>query len=199
MLGNSENASTFSRDYVFTCRAGDLASFLNNIIYDIGNAVPRQIAFIESKCRLIVTELLTNALKHSTTNSTIFSISIDSEKLRITKVDQGRPFYLEAWKEREALVWPLDRYQGRKLVIYEDMMCCLYGYIENPNKIVFTTKDFPISTPPRPKEILEHFGLMIMTKASDSFIYWYNPESGENVFQAVMHFDDGLEIDKHLE
>jgi hypothetical protein len=185
------NAKTikYARDYVFDCNPSSISTLLNTIVSDISDYLP-DVLVIETQCRLILTELLTNALKHSLSAKTIIRISIDSEKLQITKSDEGRPFYLEKWKEREELEWPLYGYEGKKLVIYEDLMCCLYGYIDSPLKVSFSTKDFPIQTPPRPKEILEHFGLMILTKASDRFTYTYDPEEKANIFQSQILFGE---------
>lgn len=177
----------YAKDYVFDCQPSSISSLLNTVVSDISNYVP-DVLIIETKCRLILTELLTNALKHSLSQETIISISIDDEKLQITKFDHGRPFYLARWKEREELEWPLHGYDGKKLVIYEDLMCCLYGYIESPFKLSFSTKDFPVKTPPRPKEILEHFGLMILTKASHYFTYVYDPEEKANIFRSEILF-----------
>ncbi|HVV56118.1 MAG TPA: hypothetical protein VHC47_12360, partial [Mucilaginibacter sp.] len=46
------------------------------------------------RCKVIVTELLTNAIKHAGDGSTLFGIERDSEQLVIQKSDKGAPLYL---------------------------------------------------------------------------------------------------------
>jgi hypothetical protein len=194
MVKNRKPMIVFAKEFEFDSIRGEAYPLLNAIIADIAREGIILSEKIEIRCRLILTELLTNALKHSTARQTILDIIIDEEKIEISKSDKGRNFYLPQWKEREALKWPLKGYDGNKIVIYEDQMCCLYGFIENEHKVLFSAKDSELQIPPRPKDILEHFGLMILTKSSDSFIYRYDPATESNIFQSRVFLDSKKDI-----
>ena len=184
MVKNNTHKVIYARDFEFYSTPEEVSPLINRVVAEIREEILNLDERVSGKCRLILTELLTNALKHSDCPKTVIGVMIDKEKIQISKLDSGRAFYLPEWKEREALKWPLEGREGQKIVIYEDQMCCLFGQIENQNKVVFSHEDYSVQMPPRPKDILEHFGLMILTKSSDSFIYHYNPATKTNLFQA---------------
>ncbi len=183
--GTTHSLNTFA--FIFKSNVDELYPLVTEIYEVIKSRVIGD-PFTAGKCKLILTELLTNALKHSGVDKTVFKVVFDKNKLLISKADKGKPFNLESFKEREALKWPLDpSYQGEKFTIYEDEMCGLYAYITDPNHVIFFTEDHPIDPPPRPRDMLEHFGLLILTKSSDRFEYFFNPETQTNIFTSTIN------------
>ncbi|WP_423146203.1 hypothetical protein [Rubrolithibacter danxiaensis] len=183
ILVTAPTSKSFS--FIFKSDPSELFSLLSDIISLVKEQLPEEkySPVIEGKCKLILTELLTNAIKHSWASETEVNVLIAQDYIEISKTDIGKAFYLPAFKERETLQWPLDAtFTGKKITIYEDDMCGLYGYIEQGQRVVFSAEDHPIPIPPRPRDMLEHFGLIILTKSADEFIYEHNSLTRENTF-----------------
>lgn len=177
------------KEFQFYARHENLYPSLNEILEVIKNATAHlsDAELIAGKCKLILTELLTNALKHSLAAQSTIGVIITAHKIIITKKDSGRPFYLPESEGREEICWPVSKsLKDEEIIIYEDELCTLHALIESENRLIFFTEDLPISVPPRPVNILEHFGIMILTKSSDEFIYEYNPVTQTNLFQSTV-------------
>ncbi len=126
----------------------------------------------QRRIKLIIVELITNSIKHSNGLPTQFQLIIDHPQLSILKLEKGLqiefsspqqiPFenieqklHISFSESNNHEIQPLDRYRFRFL---------------NPIR-----KD-ELSLDRMP----EHFGFYIITLASDSFIYQYDPEMKEN-------------------
>jgi len=188
MVKNNSTRVLLVKEFVFTAKSEQLYPLLKGIIDTIKTTIgPDFSDSLEGRCRMIITELLTNALKHSNISESLITLVIDKTKITISKSDSGSPFYLNACGDRDAMKWPVEvSLSNSEIIIYEDDMCILKGSIKSPFKINFYTEDLPVQIPPRPKNLLEHFGLMILTKSSDSFTYHYDSENKTNTFQAAV-------------
>lgn len=184
-MKNNTNTALFAKEFEFNTKPEELYPLLNQIISIIKEQIPaaKFTAGIEGKCKLILTELSTNALKHSSVSQSIFGLVIDEHRIQLSKSDTGKPLHLPRWKKREALTWPLKEVETEKIVVYEDDRCCLFGWLDSENTVAFYTEDHPINIPPAPKDLLEHFGLMILAKSSDDFIYQFDPVTKSNIFR----------------
>lgn len=172
--------------FLFNNTTKNLYSTLVQVIDFIESNVPACSEQLTTRCKLIMTELLTNGIKHCNGSETVIEILFNNANIQILKIDTCKPLFLEPFENRDAMQWPLSKITSDKVVVYCDEMCCLYAHIENVNTASFTTEDLRVEIPPRPTDILEHFGLMIITKASDCFLYRYNSEKKSNTFEVTI-------------
>jgi len=183
--------SEIKRDFLFNNETSALFPVLNEIISFIRVHLPsRSHDGKISNCKQILIELLTNAVKHSGTKSTVLSVSIMDNKIEIGKSDTGRQFYLDNYTGWPPITWPISkRYIGEKIRIYEDDISDLYAIIQNENQIVFELQEYPVQKLRSDSNLLEHYGLLILTKMSDEFIYAYDPAICSNLFKVVIALD----------
>jgi anti-sigma regulatory factor (Ser/Thr protein kinase) len=116
------------------------------------------------KAKFIVTELLTNALKHSAVSNARLDVIIKETSIEIIKTDTGQPLPLTA---NDSLT------PGNKTAISQDFMHRLYAELMPSSEVRFTCEEASFDTPDI-NQINEHFGLLIITKTADEFTYWYD-------------------------
>lgn len=140
------------------------------------------------KTRIIISELLTNTIKHTQQQSTVLEVEIYENGLQFVRRDHSLPLHFPAIESREALLWPLhEKYFNKKMVVYEDDLNALWVTISETGAARF-------SVTPKPAEscninsLHEHFGLLLVTLSSDSFTYDFNANTGENVFITFISF-----------
>jgi len=142
-----------------------------------------------SKIKWVITELLTNAVKHSETSECLLLMSLKNGQLIIEKQDNGNPLTLYHPAKETKIIWPL--HPGKTIEdfqIYHNGMDSLMVHIENDNLATFYTEELPESyMPALLLDTSEHFGLLIITKASDTFIYQYIREENLNKFQVCFN------------
>lgn len=114
------------------------------------------------KVKIIVTELLNNAVKHSGTQNTLLELHLDSSELIIRKTDSGKEFDLNSQLYR----------RKTKVVLSSDAMHLLYARKEDDLRIRFYCEEY-VAESIDVKLLAEHMGLLIITKAADEFIYEY--------------------------
>jgi hypothetical protein len=154
------------------------ANLLEEILLLIKTNIPtgegtRELLF---KSKFILTELLTNAIKHANTHEVKLNIEIKDGLVRFEKQDYGNPLILPKVKNNQF---------ENAIIVTADVMHTLYvvekgdtAYFychENTAPLIDTESDFP-----------EHFGLLIITKAADEFSYQYNSENNLNKFTATV-------------
>lgn len=130
------------------------------------------------KSKFILTELLTNAIKHANANEVELSIEIANDFVRFKKQDKGNQLVLPQTKHHDF---------ENAIIVTTDIMHTLYAiekesatYFychENAVPVIDTNNDFP-----------EHFGLLIITKAADEFSYHYDSQKHANTFTAKVNF-----------
>ncbi|AYL95855.1 hypothetical protein [Mucilaginibacter celer] len=143
---------------------------------------------VSFRVRTILIELLTNSLKHHSEQTTLIEVSLKNNKLSIKKLDKGQPFQI---KTRQYLLkWPLplDVLKKNEIAVYGDDFGTLKGRLKNSNKLEFYTEDVDVQYVDREviKGLNEHYGLMIITRASDVFNYEYKPGTGANNFTSII-------------
>src|SRR5215217_34147 len=128
----------------------------------------------QRRIKIILVELVTNSIKHSLNTDSQIKLIIDHPSLTIQKLEKGlqieftsseqqipfeeidKTIKISFSKENKHHIQTLDKYKFKFL---------------NPFAEGLDIEHMP-----------EHFGLYIITLASDSFIYQYDPESKENRF-----------------
>lgn len=170
---------TFSNNKATLIAALD--TILVHIRQGIGNL--RNADNIISRSKWILTELLTNASKHSNENLINFDICIGNSIVEIAKLEYGEPFAIQIDDERKT--FPGSFIENNQYIIHKDDLCILYATVSN-KIMTFTIEDVEI-TGERVHEINEHFGLIIITKSSDKFTYKYDFETKANIFMVKLN------------
>jgi hypothetical protein len=150
-----------------------ILDYVNQVL----SALQERIALEEGVVRnikLILVELVTNSIKHSNDDNALIELSINHPTLTIQKVDKGLqiefagdshkiPFVdvnktvmVRFSESKKHHIKILDRYQFKFLDAYKEGITIDY--------------------------MPEHFGLYIITLASDSFVYQHDPKLQENRF-----------------
>jgi two-component sensor histidine kinase len=128
------------------------------------------------RVKMIITELLANAMKHSGTSNSLFTISIDDDQIVIKKTDAGKPLQL--------LQSPAA--SGNKVLVACDILHNLFATFTGPGGLTFTAEDkAPLQI--NINEVPEHFGLLIITKAATHFTYQFDGSAGHNIFTASIN------------
>jgi anti-sigma regulatory factor (Ser/Thr protein kinase) len=135
------------------------------------------------RSKVIITELLTNAIKHGGQASTLFDIEINTNNLNLQKTDHGTPLYLVNNHKHS----PSGQEENRKL-ISADPLNLLYAYWENENAIRFISEESSIEDFLSVEQVMEHFGILIITRSSDEFTYTYHKDTSSNIFKVRIDF-----------
>lgn len=130
------------------------------------------------KAKIILTELLTNAVKHSFSRNTLIDICVDDNCIVLKKTDYGMPLSLIAYTNTDET----------KIPVTNDILHTLYAIPEEKDTIRFACEEATINDLEEIDRIVEHFGLIIITKASDKFVYHYCEATNANVFTASLNF-----------
>ncbi len=132
---------------------------------------------LERRIKLILIELITNSIKHSSDSSGIIKLTISQPNITIQKVDKG----LHIKFTTQSL--PFEEIDKTLKVSFS---------AQNSHQIKILDKyKFQFLDPFKEELTLdylpEHFGLYIITLASDCFIYQYDPELKENNFTVLLN------------
>ena len=172
-------------EFEFDNRAGELVSSLEHMLDYIKGCLPAhaETEDILFKCKVIITELLTNAIKHPGKGKTLFNIELNETALVITKTDYGLPLYLINTRNNSARAIA----ETNKRLISADPLSSLYANWVSENHIRFSSEDgssgdFSI------EQVMEHFGILIITRSSDEFTYIYHKNTRSNVFRVLINF-----------
>jgi len=150
---------------------GDIFSFTKAVMQQVMNFRELDLA-TQRRIKMILIELVTNSIKHSGQSDSQIRLVVDEPSLTIQKKEKGvqiefmsseqqipfeeidKTIKISFSTENKHHVKTLDRYKFRFL---------------DPFKEGLNLEHMP-----------EHFGFYIITLASDSFVYQYDPEKKEN-------------------
>ncbi|WP_221391802.1 anti-sigma regulatory factor [Dyadobacter sp. NIV53] len=136
----------------------------------------------------ILIELLTNAVKHSGAERCELKITIKDKKLIIEKEDYGPPLTITDFDSGKKISWPLNQDESVNFQVYHNGSDSLrIKCIGNNEAIFFIDQLENQEMPGLLADISEHFGLLIITKASDGFKYEFDQDSKINRFTS--HFN----------
>ena len=177
---------------VFKCNRQEISDMLNRCMDYVGNdemisggVTPE----IRSRFKWVVTEMLTNAIKHSGVDECTLSIKNDAKSLILEKEDVGFPLRLAEPDGQNHISWPLE---GAVLPvnfqIYQNGVESLLLTSTSKTNAVFSVKEIGDGAlPPVSATLNEHFGLLILAKAADEFEYEYDAQRGINRFRCVFN------------
>lgn len=159
----------------------NLTSDTNQILGFITENLPSDVTEVELlfKAKIILTELLTNSLKHAGVNSTIINVKINKHDLSILKIDFGTPLSLIQKNNPVNIQIPISN----------DILHTLYAVIDPTKNVSFFCDETNMDKVLAIENIVEHFGLLIITKAADKFTYYYNEQTKENRFEVTLKFN----------
>ncbi|MEO5909275.1 MAG: hypothetical protein ABIP95_00220 [Pelobium sp.] len=164
----------------------DYKSFIDYCCDFIGDVSDVSKNFAETaKFKLVIMELLTNAMKHSSTCSFI-EIEKLTNQLSIRKIDEGNRFSFKDLHTDNKHEFPLDILPGTKVT----------ALLGNNYKLTLLIKDKHLIEFIAPEEIEyksfadipEHFGLMIIAQCCDVFHYQFNEKNNQNVFEVIFKY-----------
>jgi hypothetical protein len=151
----------------------EILDYIHQVIAALQEKVKLEDATVRN-IKLILIELVTNSIKHSNDDEALIQLSFSHPTLTIEKVDKGLqiefsgdshkiPFVdvdktvmVNFSEQKRQHIKILDKYQFKFLDAYKEGISIEY--------------------------MPEHFGLYIITLASDSFIYQHDPKLQENRF-----------------
>jgi hypothetical protein len=154
-------------------RAEDILEYVNHVVKALHEQVAISTA-VQRNVKLILVELVTNSIKHSNDEEALIQVSFNHPTLTIQKVDKGlqiqfashsqqipfvdinKTIQVSFDEQKKQHIKVLDRYQFEFLDAYKEGL--------------------DIHAMP------EHFGLYIITLASDRFVYQHDPKLMENRF-----------------
>lgn len=171
---------------VFNNKEGMIYPFLKDAVSFIKTHLPDKTAQLVFKTKMIITELLTNSIKHANDDFTLIEFMVNDHEFIIRRTDIGLPFYLKnPDDEQELLEWPLNDVEG-PIEIYSDHLNGLFANITSPYSLSFYAECYPDEMIVFP-DISEHYGLTIICRASDDFVYEHDPQSRRNTFTITIN------------
>ncbi|WP_353720648.1 anti-sigma regulatory factor [Dyadobacter sp. 676] len=143
-----------------------------------------------AKIKWVIMELLTNAVKHSGERETVLKIGLTADALILEKEDYGKPLILVG-QDKKKIMWPLEHLaRPVDFPIYHNGMDSLCVRTDQSGRAVFFIEQLAeMEMPALLSDTSEHFGLLIMTKASDEFAYEHDPDTGLNRFISIFYLN----------
>lgn len=138
-----------------------------------------------AKFKLVIMELLTNAVKHSKTVSYLEIIKAENQ-LNIKKIDGGNKFTFKDIFSEEIIQFPMPHFTNEKKIT------ALLGnnyklplVVKSGNKVEFLE---PFEVDYSDMVIPENFGLLIIKQCSDYFYYYFDENNNQNIFEVIFNF-----------
>jgi len=182
----------YRKSFIFSNKAEDVSALLSDCVgyvLEPKDTVPVPVELL-SKIKWVLTELLINGSKHSGTSETIVTLTLNADTLTIEKEDFGNPLQLMADNGTKILTWPIpETYLSQTLEVYQNGMDSLRIFLANPGNAVFSVAEMDdIQMPLLLVTTSEHFGLMIIAKASDHFQYTFDHVNKKNIFSITFNY-----------
>jgi len=150
----------------------DIQSYIFRVLLELGKYITLT-QELERKVKLILIELITNSIKHSTDPDALLQLTINHPKLTIEKIDVGLQIVFES---------------AEQIPFKEINKTLQVSFSENNSHDIKVTDHYKFKFLDSFKDNIsinnfpEHFGFFIITVASDSFEYEHDPESKKNTF-----------------
>jgi anti-sigma regulatory factor (Ser/Thr protein kinase) len=137
----------------------------------------------QAKLKMILVELLTNALKHASQTTTTIKIELTGgDRIVIQKTDTGNGLAIQCGNN--LLEWPLPgvHHTDNIITIYSDSNATLKAKLKDNCNLQFFIEEIEEAGPIDINNLAEHFGLMIITRAADTFTYHFDINTCSNHF-----------------
>ncbi|MBE9463121.1 anti-sigma regulatory factor [Dyadobacter subterraneus] len=174
------------KSFIFHNKAEGLASVVRSCV----EYIEEQNEFLgvpiamHSKIKWAITELLINGAKHSGSEKSRLNLIFTETSLTIEKEDYGNPLGLKVDEGTRRLQWPLpENVLNQQFEVYRNGMDSLRVYTEDEKSAFFIVEEMEDEEMPLLLvNTSEHFGLMIIAKASSRFTYAFESKTGKNIF-----------------
>jgi anti-sigma regulatory factor (Ser/Thr protein kinase) len=135
-----------------------------------------------AKLKMILVELLTNALKHAGQSTTTIKVELTGNKVIIQKTDTGNGLAIRFGDS--LLEWPLPgvHHAGHTITVYNDSNAVLKAKLQDNCTLQFFIEETEGTGPVDINTLAEHFGLMIITRSCDVFHYHFEIDTCSNNF-----------------
>jgi hypothetical protein len=150
----------------------DIQSYIFEVLGELGKYITLTKA-LERRIKLILVELITNSIKHSTDPDALLQLTINHPQLTIEKIDVGLQIVFE----------------GAEQIPFKELDKTLQiSFSENNSHDIKVTDHYKFRFLDNFKDDMsinhfpEHFGFFIITVASDSFEYEHDPILRKNTF-----------------
>jgi anti-sigma regulatory factor (Ser/Thr protein kinase) len=162
--------------FIFKHNASELLPFLIETGQHIQDILPMAIDTnnLLHKCKYIITELCTNAIKHSGLPQTTFDIYIENSHLIIKRYGSGLPFYANAVDNNRLLI--PHAVKGTVTLTEDDISKLCVQRIDE-HSVRFFVEDANMPDIAERQSMGEHFGLIIICRSSDNFTYTRLPDA----------------------
>lgn len=139
-----------------------------------------------SKFKLVIMELLTNAMKHCKVVS-FLELELMQDKIIIKKIDEGKPFSFVNDDTNNLYEFPITNFtEPTQITALLGNNYKLDVKVKNDSIIEFLEP--PVVDFTSIEAIPENFGLLVIRRCVDSFHYYYNHPAGKNTFEVVFKF-----------
>ena len=165
-------------EFQFNNSIAELIPSLQLMLQYIGNCIPASGEAVLFRSQAILTELLTNAIKHAGVSHTLFSIKAGSHKITIKKADKGQPLNLFGENSNDYAY----------VLLAADPLNSLYVSRTTNRSVLFRCEENAFDDVLPVDQIMEHFGLLIISKSANKFTYHYNKGTQTNFFTVEIHF-----------
>jgi len=180
---------------VFESNRESIPGTLNLCLNHIQQNVSRSLLDedLMAKIKWVIIELLTNAVKHSGERESVLRIGLTADGVVLQKEDYGKPLALVGHHKKK-IMWPLqEMVRPVDFPIYHNGMDSLCVRTDERGRAIFFIEELAeLEMPALLSDTSEHFGLLIMTKASDEFAYEYEQDTGINRFISTFYFTQPL-------
>jgi len=184
-------AGVKSKQFIFDNQPTGLYPLMADIITFIQQDALTDDAVIQ-KTKMILIEFLTNAIKHCGDAKTFVEIGLTAVELVIKKKDAGNAVSFEIGGSR--YIWPLAGVPrpGTHFSIYDHYGCKLMAFIKDECNLRFWVEEPEFADDPDfdAMQLPEHFGLMIIARASNRFEYFFDRHNCTNNFIATVALAD---------
>lgn len=183
------------KSFVFKNKAEGLASVVMHCVDYIKtqNELFNVPAGIHAKIKWTLTELLINGAKHSGSEESIINLNFGNADLSIEKIDNGKPLQLAVKDDCGQLSWPLEnKFIQQHYEVYRNGIDSLQIYTSSDCEALFEVIEIEEQEEEMPLLLVntsDHFGLMIISKASDHFAYRYDQNLQQNIFTILFQYE----------
>jgi anti-sigma regulatory factor (Ser/Thr protein kinase) len=138
-----------------------------------------------SRLKWTLTELLTNAVKHTNRPESIILITLGPSEVIVEKQDTGDPLKILDSELNQTICWPIPIQSNHtRHILYSSGNESLAAHIQTNGTAIFVVEENQIgeNTDQLFIDISEHFGLLIIAKSATEFFYRYDKDARVNSF-----------------
>lgn len=184
----------YKKSFVFSNKPEDVAGVVSScadFIEEPRDLTPVPFAVL-SRIKWVLTELLINGAKHAGTEESELTISTTDQSVLIEKTDFGNPLQLTVDGGKKVVSWPLSGgVPDQCFEVYQNGMDSLQIRINSDGTAIFSVQELDdVLMPQLLMTTSEHFGLMIIAKASDRFSYYFDKIHKKNIFNVIFNCEE---------